>query len=101
MKIETLSYTELVALKGQVEAALKKCEAEEKSKARKQIIELVRAYDLNLEEMVGKTGAVRKPVEPKYRHPQNHALTWTGRGRKPIWVVELLSKGKTLADLLI
>jgi DNA-binding protein H-NS len=44
---------------------------------------------------------VRKPVEAKYRHPENAELTWTGRGRKPVWVQELLTAGKTLEDLAI
>ena len=27
-------------------------------------------------------------VAVKFRHPKNPALTWTGRGRKPRWIVE-------------
>lgn len=27
-----------------------------------------------------------KPVSIKYRHPENAELTWTGRGRAPIWI---------------
>jgi len=44
---------------------------------------------------------VRKPVQPKYRNPENSENTWTGRGRRPIWVEQSLSAGKTLEDLLI
>jgi DNA-binding protein H-NS len=42
----------------------------------------------------------RTPVPPKYRKPKTD-LTWTGRGRKPSWVVEHLAAGKSLDDLLI
>ncbi|MBV8679361.1 MAG: H-NS histone family protein [Aquitalea sp.] len=102
MDISTLSFTELVALKSDVENEIKRRESEEKSKAKKQIIELAKAYGLSVEEVLGKVGAVvRKPVEAKYRHPENADLTWTGRGRKPVWVQELLSSGKTLEDLSI
>jgi len=47
--------------------------------------------------------ATRGPVKVKYRHPDNPLVaTWTGRGRKPRWVVEWLEKNndKTLDDLL-
>ncbi|WP_293762131.1 H-NS histone family protein [uncultured Aquitalea sp.] len=102
MDISTLSYTELAELKANVETEMKRRESEEKTKAKKQIIELAKAYGLSVEEVLGKTGTVvRKPVEAKYRHPQNSELTWTGRGRKPVWVQELLNAGKTLEDLAI
>lgn len=51
-----------------------------------------------------KPRAVAKPrgkVPPKYRHPENQDLTWTGRGNKPRWVQELLEAGRSLEELLI
>jgi DNA-binding protein H-NS len=101
MELSNLSFTDLVALKGSVEIEIKHREQEEKSKAKKQIVELAKAYGLSIEEVLGKTGAVRKPVEAKYHHPQHPEMTWTGRGRKPVWVQELLASGKTLQDLAI
>ncbi len=46
----------------------------------------------------------RKPrakVEPKYRHPQNAELTWSGRGKQPTWLKEALESGLTLEEMLI
>ena len=40
-------------------------------------------------------------VPPKYKHPRNSKLLWTGRGKKPLWVRECLEEGLTLEDLLI
>jgi DNA-binding protein H-NS len=40
-----------------------------------------------------------KKVAPKYRDPGG--LEWTGRGRKPGWVVAALAEGKTLDEFLI
>lgn len=48
--------------------------------------------------------AKRKPrtkVEPKYQHPQNTELTWSGRGKQPTWLKEALEGGLTLEDMLI
>ena len=38
---------------------------------------------------------------PKYRNPKDPNKTWTGKGRKPGWIVEGLEKGKTLEDFAI
>jgi len=101
MELSNLSFTDLVALKGKVEVEIKHREQEEKAKARKQIVELAKVHGLSIEEVLGKGGAVRKPVEAKYQHPDHPELTWTGRGRKPVWVQELLAAGKSLEDLMI
>lgn len=101
MNLSELGFTELVALKADVEAEIRRRESEEKAKAKKQIVELARAYGLSVEEVLGKTGSTRKPVEAKYRNPADPDVTWTGRGRKPVWVQQLLASGKTLEDLAI
>jgi len=38
---------------------------------------------------------------PKYRNPKEPTKTWTGKGRKPGWIVEALDKGKKLEDFAI
>ena len=43
----------------------------------------------------------RKPAAPKYRNPANADETWTGRGRKPRWIVDMLAAGGSLDDALI
>jgi DNA-binding protein H-NS len=41
------------------------------------------------------------PVLPKYQNPKNPAETWSGRGRKPLWVRQQLRAGKKLDRFLI
>ena len=101
MQLDSLSYVELVQLKTDVEAEIARREQEEKAKARKQILEIARNFGLSVEDVLSKPAATRKPVEAKYRHPEDASLTWTGRGRKPVWVVEQLGAGKTLEQLAI
>lgn len=43
----------------------------------------------------------RLKVAPKYRNPDDHSQTWTGRGRKPLWVTAQLAAGATLDNLQI
>ena len=64
------------------------------------IREQLAIYDIALEELVGalgkplKTRTANTTLAPKYRDP-NSSKTWTGRGRRPLWV-----KGD-LSDYLI
>ena len=40
-------------------------------------------------------------VAPKYRNPENASETWTGRGKQPRWMAELVKGGKAVEDFLI
>lgn len=44
---------------------------------------------------------INAPTKPKYRHPDNHDLTWTGHGRKPRWLQGFLDAGRNVDDFLI
>jgi DNA-binding protein H-NS len=41
------------------------------------------------------------PVLPKFRNPAQPFETWSGRGRQPHWVSELLAGGASLDDCRI
>jgi len=44
---------------------------------------------------------VSATVSIKYRHPDDTSKTWTGRGMKPKWLVELTNAGRDQNDFLI
>lgn len=46
-------------------------------------------------------GKVKKKALPKYQNIEDSSQTWTGRGRKPAWLVEALESGKELESFLI
>lgn len=47
----------------------------------------------------GKKASKEKP-EPKFAHPDNPALTWSGgRGQKPAWLKKYLEEGGALDSL--
>ncbi|MEM9796707.1 MAG: H-NS histone family protein [Pseudomonadota bacterium] len=46
-------------------------------------------------------GGARGKAPAKYRHPENAAMTWSGRGRQPAWYKDALAAGKKPADLEI
>lgn len=37
----------------------------------------------------------------KYRNTENDEETWTGRGRKPTWLVDALAAGRNIEDFAI
>lgn len=37
--------------------------------------------------------------KPKYIHPEDPNLTWTGRGRKPNWMIQLEREGITVSAI--
>jgi DNA-binding protein H-NS len=40
-------------------------------------------------------------VEPKYQNPQRPLETWSGRGRQPRWLSDLVQSGRDINDLRI
>lgn len=49
----------------------------------------------------GETTTRRTPSQPRYCHPTNPLLTWSGMGRQPAWFAAALAEGYTEEDLLI
>jgi len=40
----------------------------------------------------------KAPVAVKYRHSEN---TWTGRGKRPLWIAAYLANGGKIEELLV
>ena len=40
-------------------------------------------------------------VLPKFRNPAEPHQTWSGRGKRPHWVTELLDAGRSIQDLQV
>lgn len=50
---------------------------------------------------VAKKSRAGVKVAPKYRNPADSKVTWTGRGRQPLWLADLVKKGKKAEEFLI
>lgn len=87
------------------------------AKVRAKLTKLAKAEGYTVEELFGaaapargrkaatkaspKAGRKLGKVAPKYRNPDNAKDTWTGRGRQPRWMAELVAAGKKVEDFLI
>ena len=100
--LEVLSLSELKKMQKDVAKAISTFEDRQKAEARAKVEAFARDLGYSLAELVGtETKTARAPAPAKYRHPENPALTWSGRGRKPQWFVDALEAGKTAAELAI
>jgi DNA-binding protein H-NS len=100
--LEALSLGELKKMQKDIDKVITTYEDRQKAEARAKVEALARDLGYSLAELVStETKITRAPVRPKYRHPENPALTWSGRGRKPQWFVGALEAGKTLEDMAI
>ena len=104
--ISNLSVEQLKRLQAEAEAliATKKDQAIED--AYNQILAIADNLNLSIEQIleVGESKrkkSPRKTVAPRYRSKINSTDTWTGRGKKPRWLVAELEKGAKLEDFLI
>ena len=92
--IEKASYKELVEARDAIEAALAKRKEEERSEVKRKLAELANESGFEIAELFGsKRGGKRAASGAKYRNRKDASQTWTGRGRKPNWLVEAVSQG--------
>ncbi len=103
LDLKIMSRKELNKLKDDIEKALRDAEIRERQQALKAAEKAVAEFGFSLDELAGaKTGGgTAGKKNPKYRNPDNPEQTWSGRGRKPQWVHEVLGRGIELSDLKI
>ena len=103
--LERMTLKELTALRSDVDKAIAGAERARKAEALKSADEAARKFGFSLSELTKgsapKSPKAKSALPPKYRHPENPEVTWTGRGRRPAWIAEGLASGKKLEDFAI
>jgi DNA-binding protein H-NS len=100
LNINGLSVKELRELRSNIDTAIAERKQTERAELKRKMSEMAAAAGLSLAEVLG-TGRKRGPIGAKYRNPDNHSETWSGRGRQPRWLVAKLKKGAKREDFLI
>ena len=97
------SYKELLDLQQKISDAIILRKQQKKASLKHQLEELAANSGFDLGELMGTLPPERKrkKVATKYRRPKDSTLKWTGRGRKPLWLVAELEKGRKLESFLI
>jgi DNA-binding protein H-NS len=112
INLDNLSIAELEQLKINAAAMVEQKREQAIKAAREQIQKIAADVGMSVEELMGlkkaspagkpaKKGGTGKKVDAKYRNPKNPEETWSGRGRKPVWLQAELDKGKKLESFAI
>lgn len=104
--ISNLSVEELTRLTEEAAVLIESKKDQAIEDAYNQIIQIAETAGMTLEQFIEygshkRKKTTRKVVEPRYRNKNNSADTWTGRGKKPRWLVAELDKGAKLEDFVI
>lgn len=104
--LSSLSVSELNQLKVDIDLELGK--RSQKNAAVEEIKKLAAEKGLTLEDLLGDVAVAKVkgrrelgPAPVRYRHPQKSNLTWSGRGKRPTWMVEALNAGITIEQLKV
>ncbi|MEO0486254.1 MAG: H-NS histone family protein [Pseudomonadota bacterium] len=98
---DALTLKELKDIQKKVAQAIDSFEDRKKQEALTALEAKAAEMGFTLKELLGKAPSKATKSPPKYAHPENPALTWTGRGRQPRWIKDGLNSGKSLEDFAI
>ena len=98
--LEKMSLKQLLDLESRVQAAIASTRERERVEVKKAMAELAEKRGFQLHELMGGRGKGKISVA-KYANPADASQTWTGRGRKPNWLVAKLKRGANMSDFAI
>ena len=95
--LTAMTSQELEELAHAIARELHQRDHQEKREVTTRIRELAKSVGLTVD--IAPAVRTSSNVLPKYRHPDDPTKTWTGRGRRPGWLMALLAEGRTLEEL--
>jgi DNA-binding protein H-NS len=101
INVDKLSLKELVALEAKLKSAIEVARHKGLAELKQKMADLAKTHGFSVGELFGKLGGKKSASAAKYANPDDKSDTWTGRGRKPNWVVTRLKKGAKLSDFAI
>jgi DNA-binding protein H-NS len=103
INLDEMTLSELKSLNKHVTKAIDSYEARQKQQALTELEAKAQELGFSLSELTGASGlrSKRKSAQPKYRHPDDASITWTGKGRQPDWFKKAVMGGVSPDDLLI
>lgn len=100
--LNTLSLAELKQLHRDLGKAIASFEDRKKAEALAALEAKAKELGFTLADLTGApTTRKRSEAQPKYRHPENAEITWSGRGRKPLWFQAAVDAGTSPESLLV
>lgn len=100
VNVDKMSLKELLDLEAKVQKAIAVARDRERADVKQALAAMAEKRGFSVSELFGGRGR-GKGSAAKYVNPDNRSETWTGRGRKPNWLVAKLKKGANIADFAI
>lgn len=100
INVDKMSLKELVELEGEVKRAIVAAKERERSELKARVAALAEDAGFSISELFGaaRGGRGKTTAGAKFINPDNRSETWTGRGRKPNWLVAKINKGAKIED---
>lgn len=99
--LDSLNVDELRAITENAQQLIAKKQHQRLYDAYMQFEQISEDCNATIEEILKAGEKLEKKRSIKYRNTDNNEETWTGRGRKPTWLVEALTAGHDLEDFAI
>lgn len=101
INLELWSLSELKQLQADVANAITSLEERQKAEAICEIRAVAQKLGYSLDELVSAEVRARQAADsPRYRHPADEAVTWSGRGRMPRWFMQAMRSGRSPDEFL-
>ena len=103
--VEKLSLKQIQELEGRIAVVKAKAADAAKAELKSKIDALLANSGFTIGDLYPITGRGRgrglSKSSAKYANPEDRSQTWTGRGRKPNWLVARLKKGAKMEDFAL
>ena len=99
------SFADLVAQKHSIDGEIRKRQQTEIAVLHSQASAIASALNIGIGDVFGieateRVRRKRREVKPKFKHPTED-LTWSGRGKRPKWILALIADGRSKDEYLI
>jgi DNA-binding protein H-NS len=98
---ERMSLKELQEYELKVKKAKTSVQERSRSDIRQKLESIAAQAGFKIGDLFGGRGGKGRKVAAKYANPDNASETWTGRGRKPLWLAARLKAGEKQEKFLI
>ncbi|AMN50294.1 MULTISPECIES: H-NS histone family protein [unclassified Psychrobacter] len=99
--LDNLNVDELRAITENAQQLIAKKQHQRLYDAYMQFEKIAEESNSTIEEILKAGEKLEKKRSIKYRNTDNNQETWTGRGRKPTWLVDALAAGSDLEDFAV
>lgn len=98
-EIRKMTLREINSLEAKLAEAKVNAEQQAKEEIKEKIDSLLEETGFSIYDLYPQKRSYKKVPMIRYVNPNNRSQTWSGFGRKPYWLVELLESGIELSDL--